>query len=121
MQLENWAQHCAFSDTNGPQELREIIHGIVALIRHDYQEYLNTGVISDVLHELQEAENYLDSFKPDTININDWKHNLQAFSKAKAHTLYPLNHLQAALRFGKLHAADDQLTQKNSHAALASY
>ena len=100
--FEARAQHCAFTDTDSALILHDIIEQTAILVRTQFGESNDAEVIGDVLHDLQEAADYLHRFKSQTININDWKYNLQAFSKAKAGVLYSLNRLQSALRFGKL-------------------
>lgn len=112
LKLETRAQHCAFTETDSSLILHDIIEQMATLVRTGFGGTNDAKVIADVLQDLEEAADYLHWFKPETININDWKFNLQAFSKAKAGVLYSLNRLQSAIRFGKLLPVSNVMLEK---------
>lgn len=101
--LKQSAHQCTYMDIDGAQKLSGIIYQIVFLIEQHYRGGDGSAVLNDILLQLHVAERYLVALKPEDMNINDWKYNLQAFSNAKAEILYSLNRLQAAIRFDKLH------------------
>ena len=103
LQLEQSAHTCTTLDLHGPQELRRIINQVYYLIEQHYRGGDGSEVLNDVLTQLREAEQSLDSLKPEENTVADWKYNLQTFSNAKAEILYSLNRMQAAIRFDKLH------------------
>lgn len=101
LQLERNAHDCIYLDEEGSHKLRNIIHQIENLVDRNHSNEDDLRVSNEVLVYLKDAERHLDTLKPEDVNINDWKHNLQAFSRAKAAILYPLNLLKATLRFRK--------------------
>jgi|SRR5215218_1934160 len=100
LQLENSVQHCVFFERDDANKLREIIHQVINLIHEHFESGGNSAVPTEVLLQLRSAESQLDAIRSEYSNINDWKHNIKTFGKAKADILYPINLLLATLRFG---------------------
>ena len=101
IQLEQEAHDCNYLEEEGSHKLRNIIYQFTDLMDRNHHTAEDAKISNEVLHHLKDAENHLDTLKPDHLNINDWKHNLQAFSRAKAAILYPIHLLKATLRFRK--------------------
>ena len=118
IRIKATAQHCSFSDPASPGVLHNIIQELINLIQKNFDADTDSGILSEILADLKEAEGQLSRFKPETININDWKYNLQAFSTAKADILYSLSLLQGAIRFGRLFPQEDSVYHSNTPEVL---
>lgn len=100
-QLEQEAHDCNYLEDEGSHKIRSIIHQFTDLMDRNHSNEEDLRVSNEVISHLREAERHLDTLKPDDANVNDWKHNIQAFNKAKAAILYPIHLLKATLRFRK--------------------
>ena len=102
VQLEQAVHAFTYMETDGPGQLLQITQQLKHVVQEYYVNEGDVEVLKDTALQLEDAEMYLKTLRPDNLNINDWKHNIQSFSKAKGLILYSLNLLQAALRFGRL-------------------